>query len=120
MKPVATTRVAPADLTARHLGAYVVAEESGGQIAGVLSDVQHCAPALDLTALAADVGIQLLPYQRVYFAHRLDAKPCTTPQRGDAHTHLWLGGQTQVVSHRAGRVYVTAVVVPTDHPGGTP
>ena len=105
---VETTRMAPADLTVKQVGSYVVAEEAGGQIAGGLSDVHQCAADRDVTpsemqARAAYPGLNPCP---MGFA------------RTDGHTHLWLGGQTQVVSHAAGRLYVTAPV-PTEHPGAT-
>lgn len=104
-----TARLAPAALTSAHIGSDVVAEESAGQIAGVLSDVHQCAPDLDVTpseiqARAAYPGLNPCP---MGFA------------RTDGHTHLWLGGQLQVISHDRGRVYVTAPVVPTEHPGAT-
>ncbi len=106
---VETTRVAPADLTAKHLGAYVVAEEAGGQIAGGLSDVAQCAADLDVTPSE-------LQARAAYPA----LNPCPMGfARTDGHTHLWLGGQTQVISHSAGRIYVPATV-PTARPGGTP
>ena len=38
-----SARLAPAALTGAHIGSDVVAEESAGQMAGVLSDVQQCA-----------------------------------------------------------------------------
>lgn len=110
-----SARLAPAALTAAHIGSDVVAEESGGQIAGVLSDVQQCkagAPALGhYPPMAQEVIASAIAFPPVLC-------PLTKP-RPDAHTHLWLGGQMQVISHAAGRIYLTAPAVPTDRPGGT-
>ena len=111
MTRIGTTRMVPAALTATHLGSYVVAEESAGQIAGGLSDVQQCPPRPDWDVLAGQQAI-VVPVDG-------DEGCPLLRLRTDGHTHLWLGGQLQVISHDRGRVYVTAPVVPTDRPGGT-
>lgn len=109
-----SARLAPAALTAAHIGSGVVAEESAGQIAGVLSDVQQCAAGAKAVGHFHPLIHQVLTDLAVVTT----LCPLTKP-RPDAHTHLWLGGQTQVVSHAAGRIYITASAVPTDRPGGT-
>lgn len=113
----------PSALTAEHLGVHVEGTESGGLIDGGLSDFQHCVPSTPPPPTADQVVIaEFLDVPVAALLAPEPACPLARP-RTDAHTHLWLGGQHQVLSEAHGRIEVATPIDPTTGlplPGETP
>lgn len=104
----------PSALTTEHLGVHVEGTESGGLIDGGLSDFLHCTEEVPEPVAFSVLGIVALVV--------VTECPLLKP-RADAHTHLWLGGQHQVLSEAHGRVAVATPIDPTTGlplPGETP
>lgn len=113
----------PSALTTEHLGVHVEGTEAGGLIDGGLSDFQHCVPSTPPSPAAAVVVLaEFLDVPVAALLAPEPACPLARP-RTDAHTHLWLGGQHQVLSEVGGRVAVATPIDPTTElplPGETP
>lgn len=108
----------PSALTAEHLGVHVEGTEAGGLIDGGLSDFLHC------TVTAPEPVVSPRKAGKTSALALLAVTECPLHKpRTDAHTHLWLGGQHQVLSEARGRVAVATPIDPSTGlplPGETP